>query len=44
MTRPELLQRKAVLDHVLEILDHYDYDLVCAELGVISYLLGDPNG
>jgi hypothetical protein len=45
MTRAELEQRKAVLDAVLAVLDYYDYDAVCAELGEISYLLGgEPHG
>jgi hypothetical protein len=41
MTRPELLRRKAELARILDVLTEYTLDGVCAELGEISYLLGE---
>jgi hypothetical protein len=43
MTRLELDQRKAELEQVLEVLSRYTMDEVCAELGEISYLLGEKS-
>jgi hypothetical protein len=41
MTRLELAMRKQQLDDALAVLSSYSYDEVCAELGEISYLLGE---
>ena len=41
MTRPELLCRKAELERILNVLTEHTLDGVCAELGEISYLLGE---
>jgi len=45
MTGPELRRRKAELERILDVLTEYTLDSVCAELGEISYLLGEsPSG
>ena len=41
MTQAELLRRKAELEQVLAVLTEHTLDEVCAELGEISYLLGE---
>lgn len=41
MGRPELIRRRVELTQVLGVLSRYTMDEVCAELGEISYLLGE---
>jgi hypothetical protein len=43
MTFGELMQKKEHLENILRLLEEYDYDSVCQELGEIQFLIGKED-